>query len=281
MRVVHSIECPEIGPICQQRPEPPQLHDQTFWVAELRAIAELQLWERLSVEAQLPLRLSATTVRYLRPDGTPFELDYEDIHHRNETLVGLGDPWLSVRGRLEALEILFAGQAGTTLPLGRTEPDPFALGDLGLAHQHVQFGTGTFQPLLGLEALRHLGPVDLRAHAVAQVSIAQNHHGYQAGTRIAGGLEAAASLDRWRVRGGVNVFHEEPERWSGIIQQDGNLGRTDVLVGASVAYPFGELSVEATVQVPVYQRIIHGADEDGQLTYPAILGISVQRLFGP
>ena len=31
-----------------------------------------------------------------------------------------------------------------TLPLGRTVEDPFALGDMGLPHEHSQFGTGTF-----------------------------------------------------------------------------------------------------------------------------------------
>lgn len=36
LRVVHSEYCPDIGPICNQRPEPPQLHDQRFYIGELR-----------------------------------------------------------------------------------------------------------------------------------------------------------------------------------------------------------------------------------------------------
>lgn len=279
MNVVHPSHCPEIGPICQQRDEPPQLHDQVFYVTELRPVAELQVLDWLSFEAQLPLRLSATTIVYRRLDGAPFVPDYEDIHHRNETLLGPADPWLSVRGHLVGLDPRLTAQLGVTLPLGRTEPNPFALGAQGLPHQHVQFGTGTFNPILGLEALRTAGPIHLRAHAVALLPLLENRHGYRAGARIVGGLEGAFSLDRWRLTAGVHVFHEEPERWDGAILQDGNLGRTDLLLGAAAAYPLGEYLVGASLQVPVYQRLVQAGHEAGQLTYPAIVGISVQRVF--
>ncbi len=30
MNVVHRSDCPDIGPVCAEREEPPQLHDQQF-----------------------------------------------------------------------------------------------------------------------------------------------------------------------------------------------------------------------------------------------------------
>ena len=280
MRIVHPSHCPDIGPICQVRPEPPQLHDQVFYVTELRPILEYQALDRMSVELQLPLRLSVTTVRYLRLDGTPFEPDYENIHHRNETLVGPGDPWLSARGSLEVGGFELLGRLGVTLPVGRTEENPFALGAAGLPHQHVQFGTGTFNPLLGLEIARGFGGVQLRAHGQAQLSLYENRHGYRAGTRILGGVEVGGQV--WQglhVAGSVDVFSEAPERWDGVIQQDGNLGRTDVLAGASLAYPVGGFALSLGLKVPVYQHIIQTEEHPSQLSYPAIVNLGVQRTF--
>ena len=37
---------------------------------------------------------------------------------------------------------------GLALPTGRTEDDPWLLGDLGKKHLHIQFGNGTIDPLI-------------------------------------------------------------------------------------------------------------------------------------
>lgn len=169
VRVVHPSRCPDIGPICDVRDEPPQQHDQLFYVSE---------------------------------------------------------------------------------------PPPVL--------EPVQFGTGTFNPLLGLDVARALGPVAVRGYSQAQLSLYENRHGYRAGTRILGGAELSGRV--WRdlqISGDVDVFNEAPERWDGLIQQDGNLGRTDVLLGASLAYPVGGFNLNVGVKVPVYQHVIRSADHEG------------------
>ena len=93
VRVVHDSVCPDIGPICDVRPEPPQIHDQRFYVTELRPVVEYGITNWLSAELQLPLKLSKTTIKYRTLEGASYNPDYQPIHHRNETLVGLGDPW--------------------------------------------------------------------------------------------------------------------------------------------------------------------------------------------
>lgn len=280
VRVVHPSRCPDIGPICAVRDEPPQFHDQMFYVGELRAVLDYRWLSWLSTELQLPFRVTHTTVKYLTEDGRTFTPDYENIHHRNETLAGLGDAWVSARGTWSVFGLLLTGRLGLTLPLGRTEDNPFALGEAGLTHQHVQFGTGTFNPLLGLELQRDFGPVRGRAYSQAQVSFAANARGYQAGTRVLSGLDVSgAPLDWLRLHGTFDVFHEEPERWGGVIQQDGNLGRTDLLLGVALDFTVKGFFISPGIKVPVYQHFAVASHEGGQLTYPLIFNLSVQRIF--
>ena len=112
MRVLHSEHCPDIGPICEQRAEPPQLHDQGITVAELRPILSLGLTRVFGLELQVPVRMAHTTIIFRRLDGTAFTPDYENIHHRNETLVGLGDPWISARAAWPAWDWTVLATAG-------------------------------------------------------------------------------------------------------------------------------------------------------------------------
>lgn len=285
MRVVHSEECPEIGPICSERLEPPQVHDQRFYLAELRPIVAVGLTPLIGVELQTPVRLVSTTIAFRRPDGTEFEPDYENIHHRNETLFGLADPWLLGRVSRAFDELSLTGRAGLGLPLGSTEEDPFARGRAGLAHQHIQFGTGTFHPVLALDAALDLGRLRLSSYGQAILFLYANAHGYRAGNRFVGGASGDVEVLK-HLRAGVagDVVNEQPERWGGVIQQDGNVGRTDVLAGVSVSYRVGSVSATLSGKVPVYQHFIRHSDghrgDPGQLTYPAILNLAVQTSFG-
>lgn len=282
MHVIHESECPDIGPVCAEREEPPQLHDQMFYIAELRSILEYGLTENISVEMQLPLKLSRTTVQYRRLDGTVFEPDYVNIHHRNETLFGIGDPWVSGRIHWRIGSLQLAGRVGVSLPLGTTEENPFALGRAGLEHQHIQFGTGTFNPLLALEGDYPVGRLTLRGYAQAQLVLYENAKGFRSGDRYGGGVSGeGVVIGGLRASASVDVISEQPERWDGSVQQDGNLGRTDLLVGISVAYPVGDFRLRGEAKVPVYQKVIESGDhEGGQLTYPAIISLTLSRTFG-
>lgn len=281
VRVVHESHCPDIGPVCAERDEPPQLHDQLFYVTELRPIAEYGLTDNFGVELQLPLRLSATKVVYRRLSGELYEPDYVNIHHRDETLVGLGDPWLSARAGARLGAWTVGGRLGVSVPLGSTEENPFALGRAGLEHQHIQFGTGTFNPLAALEAAYTVASVELRGYAQTQLMLYENRRGYQAGNRYgAGALAEMRIAGELRVSAGADVVTEMPERWEGVVEQDGNLGRTDFLLGASALLPLGAFTASLGVKVPVYQHVIRSPGHDGgQLTYPAIVSLGLRRTF--
>jgi hypothetical protein len=281
VHVVHPSECPDIGPICAQRDEPPQLHDQRFQIVELRLTGAYAISARWGVELELPVRALSTTIQYRRLDGTPFAPDYENIHHRDETLTGLGDPWLLGRGSLSAGGFQLTGRLGVSIPLGRTHENPFELGDMGLAHQHVQMGTGTVDPVLLLDVDRPLGQRwSVGLHAQGQLVLYDNRHGYRAGHRLGTGVRGRVRLhERVTAWASFDVWNERPERWDGLVLQDGNLGRTDLLLGAGAALRAADMTVSVGVKVPVYTHIIQSGHEAGQLDYPAILDLSVEVAF--
>lgn len=278
--MVHESHCPEIGPICAVRDEPPHLHDQVLYVSELRAALEYGLDEAWSIEAQLPVKLTHTTIEYRRLDGALFTPDYPNIHHRNETLFGIGDPWLTARRAFELAGFTFSLRAGLSIPLGDTVKDPFELGERGLEHQHIQFGTGTFDPLLGFDLSRALGPVSLGLYGRAQLVLYENGYGFRAGDRFALGISGSMSIyGPLGASIGADAINEQPERWNGEVHQDGNLGRTDVLAGGAIELELAEYRLSVGLKAPIYQHIIMSQGEPGQLTYPALILLSVSRPF--
>ena len=253
------------------------IHDQSIALGELRVSAEVGVAEDLGVALLVPLRMVDTSIRYL--DGArEVEIVGDDIHHRNETLVGIADPWLLGHLHRQRGPLSFDLRAGLSVPLGRTEEDPFALGDLGLRHQHVQFGTGTFNPVVGVEVGYDLGALALRAHALTLQVLYENGNGYRAGDRYAAGLAVTSPLGTraWRFEGGLEAIGETAERWGGVVHMDdGNQGRFDLLAAASVGRSLGG-GVEGFlgVKVPVVTHIV-----GGQLEYPLVVELGVSRAF--
>ena len=54
-----------------------------------------------------------------------------------------------IRGLFKTGDVV-STRFGTTIPIGRTEENPWKLGDAGIEHLHIQFGTGTFNPIANL-----------------------------------------------------------------------------------------------------------------------------------
>ena len=80
-------------------------------------------------------------------------LHNRDNHHRNETYTGLTDTEAFLGYQTQGLLIdndFLMARIGTTIPFGKTEEDPWKLGDKGFKHLHIQFGTGTFNPIADL-----------------------------------------------------------------------------------------------------------------------------------
>ena len=239
------------------------LHDQSILNAEARLSAELGLASWLAADLVVPFRVFDTHIHYRDPaTGQLVQIENPFIHHRNEALVGPADPWLLARFATTVAGTTVSARLGTTLPIGSTVPDPFELGDMGLPHEHTQFGTGTFEPIAGIEAYRTFGGVTLDLYGLTVQSLYANGHGYRPGNRYAAGIGVASALglQTWRFRATVERMSETAERWHGMVNtSEGNIGRVDILAGVEAAHEVTEdWRVALGLKVPLYTHVVGG-----------------------
>lgn len=280
VHVTHAAGCAALASCTEQPIQPRYLHDQRLFPAEVRGIGELGLTAALGVEVQVPFRLVRTSIEYATPEGRPYAPLDPGIHHRDETLFGVGDSWLLGRwaGRIGGL--LVSARAGASIPLGSTEPNPFALGDSGKRHQHIQFGSGTIDPVLSLDISNPVGRWVYLVYAQGQMSLYGNQHAFQAGTKASGGVQAGRRI--WQAMTGamgLEALYEGPERWDGEILQDGSLGRTEALLTVSLMQVFRAGSLGLSARVPFYRHIVTGEEPAGTFSSPLMLGLSGSRTF--
>ena len=252
----------------------PIFHEEDLTISEAAFVSEVGLVRGLGIEAVVPWRFVRTRIRFEDLEHRPIVVPNGSIHHRNETLSGPGDPWLLMHGARALASWTVAARAGVSIPLGSTEPNPFALGRLGLPHQHIQFGTGTWDPIVGLAAGRRFGPFGFTVHTLGRLVFGTNDHGYRAGDRF----YASAALDRrvagpWRAIVGIDLARENAETWDGRIETEGNLGRTDVLASVGLTRPLGRAGgLHVTAKIPLVTRAT-GA----QVRYPVIVAVGFSR----
>jgi hypothetical protein len=249
-------------------------HRQDFVLMDWSASVGVGLTRRLEGELVVPVRMIHARAEFLDAGGEPLP-GYESIHHRDETLLGVGDP--SLAGRLRILRpedaggLLVDARAGLTLPLGRTEPNPFELARAGRPHQHMFFGSGTVDPLGGVEASYFRDGVRLAASATARAPLRANRHGYRAPTQLTGGVtvDAGLGLRSWRFLVGPEVYHETPATWSG--EPSPNSGRTDLVAVAGAFWrPAPDVGVQLVARVPWTVRA-----EGGQLRMPIVASLGI------
>ena len=137
------------------------LHKHHVALSTYRIDVGLQyvLDDQWTLQANIPyaVRNQEASVEWINPvspEQRQAILRSRDIHHRNETYTGLTDLDVflgyKVSGFFRARDALFV-RLGTTIPTGKTEENPWELGDAGIEHLHIQFGTGTFNPIANLQ----------------------------------------------------------------------------------------------------------------------------------
>jgi hypothetical protein len=222
----------------------------------------------------VPVRAVRDRIRFEDLARQPYVQPNPDTHHRNETLTGIADPQLNaLLTRLTGPWTLSAS-LGTSIPLGKTEPNPFELGREGLPHQHIQFGTGTWNPVASLFAGRGIGGFGFSATAFTKVSLYENPHGYRAGNRYSLLVNGSRRLrGGWSANAGLNAAREEAETWSGIVETEGNLGRTDLFAQlGAVRGSAGGGTFSWTLQIPIRTWAT-----GEQVSFPAVISMSWSR----
>ena len=189
------------------------------------------------VELDIPYDVKVVRAKYELPDGTPFPNPVGDLHHRDETLQGVSDLKLLANyrpgGVLLNEDRLHVG-LGLSLPAGRTEEDPWKLGDQGLQHQHIQFGTGTVDPVIRIDYYRLADPIGFLVSANLQIPLYENRHTYKGSTQADFTVGPRVQVADWLVFGASYVLsYQTRSFWDG--EPDQNSGYVLQGVGANAA----------------------------------------------
>ena len=237
--------------------------------------AQIGVHRRFAFELLFPIRTTIIDATFEDAEGA--ELPHvESIHHRDETIAGMGDLTLGGRIALVLPENVprwtLALRTGLAFPTGWVEPDPYALGEQGRDHQHMFFGSGTFDPVVGLDSNLMFDRWGLVGWTLAKVRPYENHHGYRGSTIVVGGVGAVSGfgLERWSFLVQPEVYFETPARWSGA--PDRNSGRTSLIASTGVfAMPADGWQIHLIAKFPYHTRA-----RGGSLHWPfvAMLGFT-------
>jgi hypothetical protein len=273
----HLATCPDLGPACKDpKPPVPYYHHVALFTSEIALDASYGIAPWLSAEVRLPLRIVDTTPTYNEVDGSP-KFVPDDIHHHNETLVGLADPWLVVRFGAAFGKLTTAARLGASLPFGKTQPDPYALAAEGKWHEHTQLGSGTFLPLVGIGLSYAPDPVQLSASGLGLFSLYDNGHGYRAPSQFFFSVRATMPFLDGTLRPYIvlDLPHQTDELWSGAIGTEGPTARTELLIGGGLSWEFrAPWSVDLGVRV----RVAHFTGA-ATFDYPGMLQLGIGTRF--
>lgn len=232
----------------------------------------------LSVELFLPIKSTLIEANFNDASGQAID-GFSSIHHRTETLYGIGDLLMGTRMTAiipdASLRLMLEFQLGVTVPTGNIEPDPFELGMKGEEHQHLFFGSGTFNPVFGLTTRYSFTDFSLGAWVNAALPVYRNSMGYKAPSTVQAGLNGMVPLgtDSVTLVAEAGFFYEWPATWGDKPAE--NSGRMDLLASLGVHWRVtDELSASVSAKIPVYTEA-----EGGQLDIPYIAQIAVQGHF--
>lgn len=229
------------------------------------ARVELELQYGLSETTDLALRVpwdrktqhaSIASIEPATADQQAAMQRNSDLHHRDGTFEGISDLQLLARRRFGNLRV----GAGFTLPTGHTVENPYLLGDQGIEHVHIQFGTGTFDPLLEASYTHPLpGHFSSSAFAAARLPLYENGRTFQAPKE--GTLALALShrtTDRLSLRVEAGGYAQGYGRWDGLRDENTGLVSTSIAAGATVRLP--AMTVSADIRHPLSQRTLEEGD---------------------
>jgi hypothetical protein len=274
MQVTHPAGCADLNN-CDEVPVQ-ELHDHQVLLApvELGLSGEWAFDDKWGVEASLPVRSVWASVSYQTPDGADYQPVDADVHHRDETVAGLADGRLMARYGRSLGGVWVAARLGTTVPLGATEDDPFSAGDVGKKHQHIQLGSGAFEPVMSLDATWGGISQQTTAYVTLQQPLYANDKGFEAGRRLLAGAQVG-----WKAAPDLllsllgEVGHEGGEQWQGVVRSDGMTGLTEVRSGAALLWRSEAVTLTAALRVPVYRVLEASAEEPGEVIAPASLSL--------
>ena len=204
-----------------------------------------------------------------------------DIHHRNETYTGLADSDLflgyKVRGLLKTGDALFT-QLGTTIPIGKTEENPWKLGDEGIKHLHIQFGTGTFNPLANLRySLPLYRGMILTASARGMFPFYENSETYRGPVELSYTAGFMYRPFNWlSFNGNYLGFYQSAASWAGERDINTGLRYSMAALGMSLVV-LNDISISTNVMFPLTQEALY--DEGDAIEFGNLVSVSTSYSF--
>ena len=255
-------------------PDPvPNTHIVQLDWTRFEVVLKLQVSPSTEMELQIPYDIKDVEATYELPDGTEFDNPIGNLHHRTEKLKGFADFKLYWNFALDGWRL----SAGLNLPVGRTEEDPYALAALALAHQHIQFGTGTCDPLARASRVIHLVEgVDLNVSAGAQVPLVENRHGYRGPPMIDVSVGPRLTITDWLgLSASYSFIYQGRAYWSG--EPDPNTGYT--MQGIQLSMPLRIAGL--TIFPSVYKTLdVDTRDEGDAFEVDWIATLSIELPLG-
>ncbi len=231
-----------------------------------------QLASQWVLEANIPYetKTQEATLEDIDP-VTPTEREAiirnRDNHHRNETYIGFADADVflgyGMRGLFRENDF-FMGRVGTTIPFGKTEEDPWKLGDAGLKHLHIQFGTGTFNPIADLYySLPIYKGLNVSGSVRGKLPFYENSKTYRGSREVTytGGLSYRVN-DWLSFQASYLGFYQSYAYWADELDINTGLRFSMASFGASVVTPY-DLPLSLAVMLPLHQETLY--DDTGAL----------------
>lgn len=225
-----------------------------------------QLTSQWIMEANIPYETKTQEATLEKIDPvTPADWEAiirsRDNHHRNETYIGFADVDLLLGYRMPGLlreNDLLTARVGTTIPFGKTEEDPWKLGNAGLEHLHIQFGTGTFNPLVDLYySLPIYKGLNASASIRGKLPFYENSKTYRGSREVTytGGLSYRVS-DWLTFQAGYLGFYQSYAQWAGKRDINTGLRFSMASFGVSVVTPY-DLPLSLAVMLPLHQETLY------------------------
>lgn len=219
------------------------------------------VWLRIPYD----VKMQTASVAFVDP-VTEYEkeaiLRNRDIHHRTENYTGFSDlrllaarrfiGFLSPKGRLDLA-------LGSSLPVGKTEENPLVLGREGKKHLHIQFGTGTFDPLLELHyAIGISNRLSFAFYTMNKISLYQNSKSYRGPFETTTGFSFGYKATRWLTpRLTFANFSQSRAKWDG--EKDPNSGLVSWNLTGNLTFRFKKgLTITPGYRYPVAQQALSG-----------------------
>ncbi len=277
----------QVGSLPEQVPE--HRHEVKLNVVRFDIGFKYQISRQFQLDAMLPYEIKDQDANVGGLDKIDNEemrrkiLLYQEIHHRDETYRGFSDMDLLLGYQRHGIFLnhdMLSAKFGTTIPLGKIEDNPWTLGEMGMEHLHIQFGTGTFNPIADL---RYSFPIlsGLRANASirGKYPFYENRKEYLGSKDITytAGLNYRAA-DWLSFQTSYLGLYQSYAHWAGEIDINTGLRFSMVSFGTSIATPYN-VPLSITFMLPIQQETLYDDSASGNDAFKLGSLVSVRALY--